>query len=426
MSSDSFNVIETFSGIGAQAKALNNLSTRFNDFNYEIKATVEWEIGAIIAYDIIHNGKQDLSEYSSFTKQELINKIQEYNISNDGKEPMSNESIKRMNPEYIKAILYSIENNKNLIDISSVHANNLPDAELLTYSFPCQDLSISSYWHNNFTGIDKGANNRSSLLWEIERILFEYDEQNKILPRFLLMENVTAIENSRHKKNFLIWQNRLEELGYKNVCLKLNAINFGIPQNRRRTFMVSFYKNDLSKENTEEIYNLFKEIESIENPPPNIGGFLRLNYNNKTYYQEALLSTPNDTASRRKISDASIPLAYGKKPTDHIAKTITTKQDRLPNAGVIKHQGELGEGKADYRNLTPRETFLLMGFEEKDYQLLMDNNSLINKSRRMLSNAKLYKLAGNSIAVNILESIFEKMHYVNINMINKKEGMTAQ
>src|SRR5699024_11488982 len=96
----------------------------------------------------------------------------------------------------------SIERTNNLIDISAVGAEDLPDdLDVLTYSFPCQDLSISSFWHNNFSGIDKDADNRSSLLWQVERILQEYCNIEKSLPKFLLMENVSAILSNRHIKN---------------------------------------------------------------------------------------------------------------------------------------------------------------------------------------------------------------------------------
>ena len=86
--------------------------------------------------------------------------------------------------------------------------------------------------------------------------------------------------------------------------------------------------------------------------------------------------------------------------------TITTKQDRYPNAGIIIHQDNFGENKSKYRNLTPREAFILMGFRESDYQYLIDNNIYITPSRKMLSNSKLLKLAGNSIVVNVLQEIF--------------------
>ncbi|TVP89477.1 DNA cytosine methyltransferase, partial [Alkalibacterium sp.] len=197
-----FKIIETFSGIGSQAKALKNIQKINPNFKYSIEATVEWEIGAMYAYDILHNGPQDLSKYDNMSKESLVAFLSKYNISSDGKQPLKDKSLSRMSIEKLKSIKHSIEANKNLVDISKVKVSDLPEADLLTYSFPCQDLSISSYWHSNFTGINKDTPNRSGLLWEIERILNEYEITGKPMPRFLLMENVTAIHGPLHNQNF--------------------------------------------------------------------------------------------------------------------------------------------------------------------------------------------------------------------------------
>ena len=91
----------------------------------------------------------------------------------------------------------------------------------------------------NHSGIDRDANNRSGLLWEVERILESIQENRKELPRFLLMENVSNILSKRHASNFNDWKNQLERLGYFNKVYTLDASNFGSPQRRVRTFMVS-------------------------------------------------------------------------------------------------------------------------------------------------------------------------------------------
>lgn len=402
-----FKVIEAFAGIGAQATALKRISQIKPDFKYEIAATIEWEIGAMYAYDILHHGKQNLSEYNHFTKEDLIHHLAKFTISSDGKSPIKDGSLKRMSLPQLQAIFHSIEKNKNLVDISSVKASQLPNADLLTYSFPCQDLSISSYWHGNFTGIDKDIGNRSGLLWEVERILKECKDNNQLMPRFLLMENVSAIHGPLHKKNFELWKNELENLGYTNRYYDLDASNFNIPQSRTRTFMISVYVDDLHSAQAKLISESLKNsnLNSIKKRN-SIEGFLRLDYSNEKYRLEAIQSTPNDTPSRRRIHKDSLKLARGSEPTNNIARTITTKQDRYPNAGIIIHQDNFGENKSKYRNLTPREAFILMGFRESDYQYLIDNNIYITPSRKMLSNSKLLKLAGNSIVVNVLQEIF--------------------
>ena len=81
-------VVETFSGIGSQAKALKNIG-----IDYEITCTVDWDINAMIAYDLIHNGTQDLNTYKNMTKQDLVQSLSKYTLSLDGKKPATHKNI---------------------------------------------------------------------------------------------------------------------------------------------------------------------------------------------------------------------------------------------------------------------------------------------------------------------------------------------
>jgi site-specific DNA-cytosine methylase len=87
--------------------------------------------------------------------------------------------------------------------------------------------------------MEKGSGTRSGLLWEVERLLKECDE----LPQVLLMENVTQVHSKKNIEHFNQWIKALEDLGYSNYWQDLNAKNYGIPQNRNRTFMVSILGN---------------------------------------------------------------------------------------------------------------------------------------------------------------------------------------
>lgn len=112
----------------------------------------------------------------------------------------------------------------------------------MTYSFPCQDLSLAG----KGKGMEKGSGTRSGLLWEVERILNECTE----LPQILLMENVPQVHGKKNIDDFQQWIKALENLGYSNFWQDLNAKNYGIPQNRNRTFMVSIlgdYKYEFPK-----------------------------------------------------------------------------------------------------------------------------------------------------------------------------------
>ena len=102
---------------------------------------------------------------------------------------------------------------------------------ILTYSFPCTDLSISG----KGLGMSKGSGTRSALLWEVERLLRECEE----LPQVLVMENVPQVHSPKNKPNFDMWIDFLKGLGYSNFWQDLAARDYGIPQTRNRCFMVS-------------------------------------------------------------------------------------------------------------------------------------------------------------------------------------------
>lgn len=412
-------VVEAFSGIGSQAEALKNTS-----INHNIEAIIEWEVTALFAYDIMHNGPQNLKDYRFHTKQSLIKELSKHNLSASGKEKVTERALSAMPMNQLKGIIAAIERTNNLIDISEVKAEELPDdLDVLTYSFPCQDLSISSFWHNNTSGIDKDADNRSGLLWQVERILQEYCNVEKSLPKFLLMENVSAILSNRHIKNFHMWQNFLEELGYVNKVYTLNSRNFGIPQERERTFMISvLVKEDQKKSQAVENYFFENNLENVyrsDDDISSLSNYLKLDYSNEVYKKEAIGSTPNYTASREKIFYNNRKLAIDDRAIENTnSRTLTTKQDRNPNSGIIQYKNNPLVSGAKYRNLTPRECFLLMGFSEEAFDNLMAHDIITANNRNFLTASKIYRLTGNSIVVPILEEIFKQIDFIDKNILN--------
>ncbi len=409
-------VVETFSGIGSQAKALKRANIK-----HKILATCDWDINAIIAYDIIHNGKQNLSYWESKSNDELKEAVSKLSISSNSKTPLSEKSKLNLSRETKIRLLSAIDRTNNKLDITSIDGTSLPDEmNLLTYSFPCQDLSLAGNWQGNKGGIDKNAQNRSSLLWQIERILQERDDANKPLPRFLLMENVTNIRSKNHIDNFNLWKKTLEGFGYFHIVLDLDARNFCIPQSRIRTFMISVLCKD--KKIFEDLLFQFGDFENLNlsnNKPfhkayeyigvnkKTVSEIIKTDYENPYYFREAEYSNPNKTPSREEIKHNNIFIT---EDLDCIP-TITTKQDRHPNSGLIKYSSNK-EGKEDYRYLTPRECFMFMGFDEEDFQALVDEN-FTAKRVDFFSRDKLNRMAGNSICVNVLESIFRFIDDVN-------------
>lgn len=126
------------------------------------------------------------------------------------------------------------------MDICKAHAEDFGIVEkdkyeyIFTYSFPCTDISLAG----QRKGFEKGSGTRSALVWEVERILDELDKVDG-LPQILLMENVSAIQNDENRPFFMKWLDVLVRHGYSNHVQTLNAVDYGIPQNRERTFVLS-------------------------------------------------------------------------------------------------------------------------------------------------------------------------------------------
>lgn len=420
-------MIETFSGIGSQTQALKNIG-----LDHEVVAISEWDVNAMYAYDILHNGKQDLTPYRHYTKADLIEELKHYTLSMDGKTPMSERAVAALSASHLKAILAAIRNNNNLVDITKIHAQDLPDADILTYSFPCQDLSISGFWHNRDSGgIDRDAQNKSTLLWQIERILKEYVACDRDLPPFLLMENVSNILSSRHIDNFREWQNFLSQLGYVNEVYTLDARNFGVPQSRVRTYMISVLARNEDERRLIEGYFFENSLENVTCPEKerrSLAEYLKVDYTNPIYREEAIESTPEFTPSRKKIFEQNLVLATGSIIDETLtARTVTTKQDRHPNSGIVAYGNEIITPKnGHYRNLTPRECFLLMGFDEAQYDRLTQENIAVGKDKTILTATKLIRMAGNSIVVQVLEAIFMQIRDLNEVLHKMRSSVTKE
>lgn len=403
-----YRVVETFSGIGSQVQAMKNIG-----MEHEILATVEWDINAICAYDVLHNDSFDTSEYDKYSKKELVEMLNGYSLSSDGKKVMGPRALAHMSLESLKRLILAIDRNNNLVSIMDVSGDDLPDSiDILTYSFPCQDLSVCGFWHGNTSGIDRDAMNRSGLLWEVERLIFELRRKEKNLPKVLVMENVSNILSDTHKKNFEEWKNYLSSVGYYNHVYTLCAKDFGIPQTRKRVFMISIQ----APENRHQELDYYFQQSNLEDKDyvakfvdqKHLSEFLKLDYSDKVYRREAEDSQPNFTPSRQKIFNESKIIADRRNVIKDSVTTITTKQDRNPNSGLVLFDPVLA-GKAPYRNLTGRECIMLMGFDEEQFNKLNKYNFNVSSARKMFTNNKYIKMAGNSIVVQVLECIFRQI-----------------
>ena len=221
-------LIELFAGYGSQALALEYLGIPFEHWKI-----CEWNYKSFEAYKKLHtNDDTDYSKEKS--KEDLIEYLYSKGISSDWNKAMTKEQIKRLPENKLRAIYNNIQATHNLVNVSQAHGNDFEIQEgytyILTYSFPCQDLSLA--------GKRKGMSDtstRSGLLWEVERILKEME----IKPDVLLMENVPQVHGSENMPHFRKWIQELEKMGYQNYWQDMIATDYGIPQIRNRTFMVS-------------------------------------------------------------------------------------------------------------------------------------------------------------------------------------------
>ena len=415
------NIVELFSGIGSQAKALKNLGYKVNTLG-----TCEWDLHAFIAYDAIHSSPELPDTIAKMEKEEILKKLESYTLSNNGKEKMEFKTLRSYSEESLRRIIAAIERNKNFVDVSALTGAQMPgNVDILTYSFPCQDLSNVGAFHGYNKGIDKDSGSRSSLLWQVGRILQEMKDGEKSLPRYLLMENVPTLLAERHKSNFKKWIEDLKELGYISYYFQLNASCFGLPQNRPRLLMISVFiegksekelkkiKKFFDKKSSEDIVNEYLESEHYRKVE--IKDLLRIDYKNDKYRREAEECTPNDTVSRRTIWEENPQLVLKGNvvnPQYDVIRTITTKQDRNPNSGNLYFESGI-EGRGKFRYLTPRECFLFMGFTDEDFENVIKNNPEIHKNSKLFPRDKLIRMAGNSIPVKLLEGIFYQIKKID-------------
>lgn len=238
--------------------------------------------------------------------------------------------------------------------------------DILIHGSPCQDFSIAG----KQKGADEGSETRSSLMWETLNII---EQMGVWKPRIVIWENVKNVISKHMITNFNGYLSKMRQLGYTNSFDVLNALDFGLPQSRERVFTISYLGSTEFD---------FQNLHRTEAP-----------------HIRELLERNHDVADEYTVMAPSMIAAIGKKNQlrripviDSFCYTITERQDRAPNSGVI----DLGNGQ--YRYLTPLETWRLQGYSDEDFYSAQS----VTPSKR-----DLWKQAGNSIPVPIFESIFK-------------------
>ena len=318
------------------------------------------------------------------------------------------------------------------------------DVDLIMHGSPCQDFSVAG----RQAGGDEGSGTRSSLMYETLRIV------DKLHPKFVIWENVKNLLSKKHRHNFDAYIESMRQLGYVSSFQVLNAKDYGIPQNRERVFTVSIREDVWDRKyNNSNAFDfpkpreLKKKLKDMLEDEVDEKYFISENMMNyfmgvnqkpsKFPRKERFLANIN-----RKDQDRanSITTAPGQRPTDNFIK-VNLKTDlcnKLVKEGVVKggevinHSYTTSEQRntldkyiesnngvmptlttrpdclgyatlppnVRIRKLTPKECWRLMGFDDSD----------IEKAQAVgISNAQLYKQAGNSIVVDVLVAILEKL-----------------
>ena len=326
-------------------------------------------------------------------------------------------------------------------DVTKVNGKNLPKADLWTFGFPCQDVSIAG----KQKGIKEGT--RSGLFYEIMRLLDECKE-NK--PKWLVCENVKNLLSIDGGGGFLTVVSEMAERGYRIEWGVYNSKNYGVPQNRERVYIIGYSGKECTgkllpnpRENTTTLKQVVGGSQGMRVYDPdgtsctlsaqgggmgaktglytitesgvhNLGN-VTCYKNDYTVYASGLARTlmacsykhvpqvaiKNATKTGYTMAEVGdgIDLAYPNSETrrGHVqpqqSNTLTTND----NLGVL-----VDDQPIRIRKLTPKECWRLQGFSDAQYE----------KAAAVNSNSQLYKQAGNAVTVNVVEEIGKHIMHI--------------
>lgn len=382
MNKERLKVLELFAGIGACSKALTNLG-----IPHDIVDAVEIDEWAMKSFNAIHGTNFEPQDITKWDK-----------------------------------------------DIK---------CDLIMHGSPCQDFSMAG----KQAGGDEGSGTRSSLMYETLRIV------EKLKPKYVIWENVKNLLGEKHIHNFGAYCTRMRQLGYVSNYKVLNAKDYGIPQNRERVFVVSVYlpeeaktgndlislgvfdfpepmplkktlRDILDEEVDEKYYLTPEQTAKIKfcKPSETISKTVRasgrgsLDRHQWDLVQVAQMygfgKEKNPQAGRIYDANGICPtidtMSGGNRMPKIIdpqgrTKKVNTPKDYAPTLRAQSHGNEpcvVEEGSPRIRKLTAKECWRLMGFSDEDYEKAAGTGA---------SATQLYKQAGNSICVNVLEEIFKNL-----------------
>lgn len=314
-------------------------------------------------------------------------------------------------------------------DIREIRAENIPKADVWCFGFPCQDISIAG----NKLGF-KG--NRSSLFFSVTKLIRELKEEDR--PKYLLIENVKNLLSVNRGFDFAKLLIELDEIGYNAEWQNLNSKNFRVPQNRDRIYIVGH----LRRRSTREVFPITgtsrkTTLEQLNNPNHSSNRIYDSNGlskcllskggNNTGLYRVGNINPSGNGAGGQVYSSEgfSTTLTTGKGESPKILIKENTKKGYVKASigdGIrLDHiEGKTGRGRVQHkksctlttasnagvigkkfrvRRLTPKECFRLQGFPDDYY----------DRAASVCSETQLYKQAGNSVTVDVVEEIAKKL-----------------
>jgi DNA (cytosine-5)-methyltransferase 1 len=478
-------VCELYGGIGSQLKALKNIGATISEHYL-----VEIDINATISYASIHCGLNNHLNDDVPSKEEMIRQLEPYGWWHNEKP----KDIRTLPNDKLKKLYLAQQLSNNYGNVMNL--DDLPPVDLITWSTPCQDFSNAG----KKAGFEGNKGNLTSVTINLFKKL-------TYKPTFLLFENVPMIVSQKFKQGFDAMLEELHKLGYDNIVMKLNAKDYGIPQNRDRIFVLSIRHDyeanysppqpiplqlrlkDMLEETVHSKYYLTEnQLLQIQNAKFDSMKIDRINTEDGVCntittmgggHREPMIASPINSREYRGFQDiaptlcardykdpkwVTIPEAttrgYAKAyegdgvyinrphqkrgtvqkniiqtintaPSNEIGVVVngfykqaldTAENNEIKHGDVICTYNETvdrsgvsptittrPEGKKTailpvmqdlrIRKLTPLETWRLMGFTDEDYYNAEPHNS----------NSALYKQAGNSIVVQVLEKIFERI-----------------
>lgn len=323
--------------------------------------------------------------------------------------------------------IHGVPEQINLRDVSTVNTAELHDVNLITYGFPCQDISAAGHQKSFFD--ENGNVTRSGLFFAALKIIKDTK------PEYAIAENVKALTSKKFTAEFATVLESLEQAGYNNYYKVLNAKDFGVPQNRERVFIVSIRK-DVDFKFTFPVgeplkLRLADLLENEVDPKFYLSDEQIKRIKTSSYCQNQRRIQSKewcDTLCSRDWKDPKCvkvkqafnivdnnngftnPQRGRVYDTDGLSPCLSTMQGgglepKILKVGNCHPNGKVATDNFRIRKLTPLECWRLMGFDDDDFYKAQNVG---------ISNSQLYKQAGNSIVVNVLQAIFRQFNFEKV------------